>query len=90
MKYIILSAILCCACGSIAAQQATEQLPSEETMQQIESYAERPGMSTRSKPGGGPGLGEVETPISNYSLAGLLIAGLTYAGFLYGRNRKKA
>lgn len=89
IKYIMLSAILCCFTSSIVAQDIVEQLPSEETRQEIENRTTNPGMSTRSKPGGGPGLGEVETPISDYSLLGLLAGSLAYVSFVYIRNKKR-
>lgn len=65
---------------SIAAQEINEpplaQLPSDETHQSINETYGTP--SLRSAPGDGPAIGEVITPISNYTYANLLLITCAY------------
>lgn len=90
IKYIMLSVLLCCFTSGIVAQNAEGILPSEETKNEIDNYAAKSEISPFSKPGGGPGVGEVETPISDYSLLGLITSGLLYVSVIYIRKKKKA
>lgn len=78
--------MLCCSISGITAQEVAGQLPSDETKQDIQSNYS-PKITPLSKPGGGPGLGEVETPVPDYNIIGLLIVSLTYIAFRYNKKR---
>jgi hypothetical protein len=82
--------------GSYGEYQGYTELPSEQAMAYIQEmtqldnggYGDR---EFRAKPGGGPGLGEIETPL-NFEWSNILIlafSGAAFVSFKMYRNKRK-